>query len=80
MNTEIRNIDSTNNLTRVESSCNVNTVIRFADLEKRLDQQYNEDVKQLKKNYTEQNKLRPSILRFNDLDGARRREKGAWHA
>ena len=68
MDTGIRNIDSTNYLTRVESSCSVTAVIRFADIEKRLDQQYNEDAKQLKKNYSEQNKLRPSILRFNDLE------------
>jgi len=43
-------------------------VIRFADIEKRLDQQYNEDARQLKKNYSEQNKLRPSVIRFNDLE------------
>jgi hypothetical protein len=43
-------------------------VIRFADIEKRLDQQYSEDAKQLKKNYSEQNKLRRAVLRFNDLE------------
>lgn len=43
-------------------------MIRFADIEKRLDQQYREDAKQLKKNYSEQNKLRPAVLRFNDLE------------
>jgi hypothetical protein len=43
-------------------------VIRFADIEKRLDQQYNEDARQLKRNYSEQNKLRPSVIRFNDLE------------
>lgn len=43
-------------------------VIRYADLEKRLEQQYNEDVKYLRKNYSEQNKLRASVLRFQDLE------------
>ena len=43
-------------------------MIRFADIEKRLDQQYSEDAKQLKKNYSEQNKLRRAVLRFNDLE------------
>jgi hypothetical protein len=43
-------------------------MIRFADIEKRLDQQYREDAKQLKKNYSEQNKLRPAVLRFSDLE------------
>jgi hypothetical protein len=43
-------------------------MIRFADIKKRLDQQYIEDVKQLRKNYSEQNKLRPSVVRFNDLE------------
>jgi hypothetical protein len=43
-------------------------VIRFADIEKRLDQQHNEDARQLRKNYSEQNKLRPSVIRFNDLE------------
>jgi RNAse (barnase) inhibitor barstar len=43
-------------------------VIRFSDIEKRLDQQYMEDAKQLWKNYSEQNKLRPSVIRFHDLE------------
>ena len=43
-------------------------MIRLADLEKRLEQQYNEDVKYLRKNYSEQNKLRASVLRFQDLE------------
>ena len=43
-------------------------VIRFGDIEKRLDQQYREDAKQLRKNYGEQNKLRPSVIRFGDLE------------
>ena len=43
-------------------------VVRFADIKKRLDQQYQEDVKYLRKNYSEQNKLRPAVLRFHDLE------------
>jgi hypothetical protein len=68
MQTEIRNPDSTNILTRVASGCTLAPMVRFADIEKRLDQQYMEDAKQLKKNYAEQNKLRPSVVRFNDLE------------
>jgi len=68
MHTENRNIESTKNLTTVASECNVGSVIRFADIEKRLDQQYVEDVKQLRKNYSEQNRLRPSVVRFHDLE------------
>lgn len=55
-------------MTDVESQYSVLGVIRFADIEKRLDQQYNEDVRQLRKNYSEQNKLRPSVIRFGDLE------------
>jgi hypothetical protein len=43
-------------------------MVRFADIERRLDQQYDEDVRQLKKNYSEQNRLRPSVLRYYDLE------------
>ena len=67
MNTVIRNTDSTNDLTDVESMCSIQSV-RFADIEKRLDQQYNEDARQLRKNYTAQNQLRRSVIRFNDLE------------
>lgn len=68
MNTEKCNIDSIHFLTSVESKCTIGPMIRFADLEKRLDQQYAEDMKQLRKNYSEQNKLRPAVVRFNDLE------------
>jgi hypothetical protein len=67
MNTQVRNSDSTNNLTQVASKCIVASM-RFVDIEKRLDQQYTEDAKQLRKNYSEQNKLRPSVVRFHDLE------------
>ncbi|HUA16126.1 MAG TPA: hypothetical protein VMG31_12580 [Verrucomicrobiae bacterium] len=43
-------------------------MIRFADIAKRLNQQYDEDDKQLLKNYSEQNALRPSVIRFHDLE------------
>jgi hypothetical protein len=42
--------------------------VRFADIEKRLDQQYSADANYLKKNYAEQNKLRPAVIRFHDLE------------
>src|SRR5438105_610047 len=68
MHTGHRNIESTTPLTTVASECNVGSVVRFADIEKRLDEQYVEDVKQLRKNYSEQNRLRPSVVRFHDLE------------
>jgi hypothetical protein len=67
MQAEIRNSDSTKFFTRVASKCSLGDV-RFADITKRLDQQYNEDAKQLRKNYSEQNKLRPSVIRYGDLE------------
>jgi hypothetical protein len=48
--------------------CTLDCMIRFSDIEKRLDQQYTEDVRQLRKNYSEQNKLRPFVVRFHDLE------------
>jgi hypothetical protein len=68
MHPENRNSESTNSLTSVASKCTVGSVIRFADIEKRLDQQWVEDVKQLRKNYSEQNRLRSSVVRFHDLE------------
>ena len=76
MNIQVRNNESINSLTRVASLCSVNAVIRFADIEKRLDQQYTEDARQLKKNYSEQNKLRPAVLRFNDLEREAKAREG----
>ena len=55
-------------MTRVDSPCSLNHVIRFGDIEKRLNQQFTEDERQLKKNYAEQNRLRPEVIRFNDLE------------
>lgn len=55
-------------LTCVESSCSLECVIRFADIERRLNQQFDEDEKFLRKNYAEQNKLRRAVLRFHDLE------------
>jgi hypothetical protein len=72
---EIRNSEATNILTRVVSVCSVGDVIRFADVRKRLEQQFHEDEKYLRRNYAEQNKLRPTVLRFHDLEReARARE------
>lgn len=69
MNAVEFNIDSTKYLTPVESKCSVvSTVIRLNDIRKRLEQQYREDEKNLRKNYAEQNRLRPTVLRFQDLE------------
>jgi hypothetical protein len=68
MNTENRNIDSTKVLTDVVSMCNDPRVIRFADIEKRLNQQYDADAKSLKANYVRQNKLLPAVIEFRDLE------------
>lgn len=68
MNTEKCNIESTNSLTQIESQCTVGAVIRFIDIEKGLKQQINNDVKQLRSNYVEQNRLRKHVLRYRDLE------------
>jgi hypothetical protein len=68
MNAESRNSESTNLLTRVASKCTLNSVIRFADIEKRLNQQYDADAKSLKANYARQNKLLPAVIEFRDLE------------
>jgi len=68
MQTEKRNTESTNSLTEVDFGFTIPRVIRFADIAKRLSQQYDEDDKQLRKNYSEQNLLLPSVVRFQDLE------------
>jgi hypothetical protein len=68
MNTEIRNIDSTNNLTGVASKCTLGPVIRFADLEKRVERQYDTDAKALRANYARQNKLLAAVQEYRDLE------------
>lgn len=77
MNTSIRNIDSTKFLTKVESVCSVDDVIRFADIKERLEQQYDADYEYLEENFAEQNKLLPQVQRFRDLEreAAVRRER-----
>lgn len=68
MNTGTRNSDSTIIIDRVDSLCNSIGVIRFADIEKRLIQQYSADYDYLKRNYAEQNKLRPVVRKYQDLE------------
>ena len=68
MNTENRNIDSTSNFTSVASTCIVSGMVRYTDIEKRMDQQYAADAKYLKGNYARQNKLLPAVLEFRDLE------------
>lgn len=71
-----RHIDSTKHLTHVESPCNdVSAVVRLGDITKALGQQIRSDAQQLKSIYAEQNKLRPHVMRFRDLErDAQRRE------
>lgn len=68
MNTETRNIHSSNRLTDLESECTVNLMIRWVDLRKRLERQYDADYEYLEKNYEEQNKLLPHVMKFRDLE------------
>ncbi len=69
MKPERRKGDSRNVLGDVESKFNLDPVMgRFADIEKALNQQLSSDVKHLKANYTEQNKLRVAVMRFRDLE------------
>jgi len=76
MNTEVRNFHSTNVLTQVVSVCNDADMIRFADIAKGLREQVNNDIKHLRANYAEQNKLRKHVLRFRDLEGDSKAREG----
>jgi hypothetical protein len=63
-----RNSESISILTHVEPECSVGRVIRLAEIERRLRQQRDADVKQLRSNYAEQNKFHRAVLRFRDLE------------
>ena len=53
-------------------------MVRYSDIQKRLEQQYDADVRTLKKNYARQNELLPAVVEFNDLEReARTREDRA---
>jgi hypothetical protein len=82
MNTEERNIEATlhhiKTLTYVADSFSVSRMVRYKDVEKRLDQQWAADTKSLKENYARQNELLPYVVEFNDLEReARMREDRA---
>lgn len=47
--------------------CNHLLVIRWDDLRERLNRQYDADYEYLEKNYDEQNKLLPHVMKYNDL-------------
>jgi len=72
MNTQARNIDATSalkkNLTTVASMYYGRGMVRYSDIEKRVEQQYNADAKSLKKNYARQNELLSAVMEFNDLE------------
>jgi hypothetical protein len=59
--------------------CTIDSVLRFADIRERLEQQYDADYEYLERNYEEQNRLRPAVLRFQDLEREAkvRRERAA---
>jgi hypothetical protein len=82
MNTEARNIEATqinkNGLTDVASVCKHPRMVRYGDIEKRLDKQWEADIKSLRANYARQNELLPAVVEFNDLErDARLREDRA---
>jgi hypothetical protein len=54
-------------------------VIRFVDIKKRLEKQYDDDYAYLQKNYDEQDKLRDAVRRYHDLEREARvrEERGA---
>jgi CBS domain-containing protein len=72
MDTEVRNSEATHGrkhrLTHVASSFSVTHMVRYKDIEKRLGQQYNSDVKSLKQNYARQNELLGYVIEFRDLE------------
>jgi hypothetical protein len=43
-------------------------MVRYKDVEKRLEQQWDADVKSLKQNYARQNELLRYVVEFNDLE------------
>ena len=72
MNTESRNNEATlqqrNILTTVASTFTISRMIRYTDVEKRLEKQFDADIKSLKQNYARQNELLPAVVEFNDLE------------
>jgi hypothetical protein len=82
MNTEERNTEATvhrkNGLTYVAAEFSLTGMVRYKDVEKRLDQQWDADTKSLKQNYARQNELLRYVVEFNDLEReARMREDRA---
>jgi hypothetical protein len=71
MQTATRNSEATrtnkNALTGVASMFKIGRMVRYADVEKRLEQQYGADAKTLKRNYARQNELLASVVEYNDL-------------
>jgi vacuolar-type H+-ATPase subunit I/STV1 len=86
MNAQERNSEATiestyiskNVLTSVATKFSVTGMVRYKDVEKRLDQQWDADTKSLKQNYARQNELLRYVVEFNDLEReARMREDRA---
>ena len=72
MHTEVRNTEAThtqkNILTSIASPFSLTGMVRYKDIEKRLGQQYNADIKSLKQNYARQNELLGYVIEFRDLE------------
>jgi len=72
MHNESRNNEATNQsrniLTDVANVFIIGRMVRYSDVEKRLEQQYDADTKNLKKNYARQNELLPAVVEFRDLE------------
>jgi hypothetical protein len=82
MDTEVRNTEATRHqiraLTRVSVGFSISRMVRYKDIEKRLEQQWGADIKSLKENYARQNELLRYVVEFNDLQReARLREDRA---
>jgi hypothetical protein len=76
MTIQTRKPDSRKLLTDVDSILHNPVVIKIADIVKRLQQQLESDARHLESNYAEQNKLRPHVLRFRDLESDAKAREG----
>jgi hypothetical protein len=82
MSADTRNNEATqiykNTLTCVASEFSISHMVRYKDVEKRLEQQWDADTRSLKANYARQNELLRYVVEFNDLEReARMREDRA---
>ncbi len=57
-----------NILTSVASMCTIPRMVRYSDIEKRLEGQHSADIRCLKVNYARQNELLAYVVEFQDLE------------